>query len=414
MVAGLATRVIKPEFRLASRRQTLKILRMRNWNVAGARRAAGVRLIALSLLFTWFGSALTLAADSRGGQFIWFTSFGNFEQTPGARAGEVVLTSPIIAGRIAWDELVASWDTEAAEGTYLTVEARAVYPELTTGYYILSRWSKSNDKFPRECVLNQKDEYGDVSTDTLILRRPCRRFQLRLTLGGELRQRPRLKFLGVTINDSKAELAPLVSERKVWGKVLEVPERSQMKYPNGGVLCSPTTVSMIMSYWAGVLGRPDLDRDVPEVAAAVYDRNWKGTGNWPFNTAYAGGYRGIRGYVTRLSDLTELEDWIGAGVPVGLSIDSARLRGRTGASSGHLVVCVGFTEKGEVVLNDPGTSQNVRKVFPRKTVEYAWAYSKNAVYLIHPEKWEVPADRFGHWASWSVRQRIDVVPSGPY
>jgi hypothetical protein len=70
------------------------------------------------------------------------------------------------------------------------------------------------------------------------------------------------------------------------------------------------------------------------------------------------------------------------------------------------VVCVGFTESGDPVINDPGTSQNVRKIFPRANLVKAWAYSENTAYLIYPEGAEIPDDRFGHWDSWTARQRI--------
>ena len=63
------------------------------------------------------------------------------------------------------------------------------------------------------------------------------------------------------------------------------------------------------------------------------------------------------------------------------------------------MVCVGFTETGDVVINDPGTRQNVRKTFPRANLVNAWAYSHNTVYLLYPETAAVPPDRFGHWYS---------------
>jgi hypothetical protein len=163
---------------------------------------------------------------------------------------------------------------------------------------------------------------------------------------------------------------------------------------------------MIMSYWSRRLGRPELDLDVPEIARAVYDPVWQGTGNWPFNTAYAGSYAGMRAYVTRMTDMAELEDWIASGLPVALSVCLNRLLGREGPPSGHLVVCAGFTREGDLVINDPGARQNVRKVLPRKNVISAWAFSKNAVYLIYPENAKPPEDRFGHWDSPVSRQRI--------
>jgi hypothetical protein len=142
-----------------------------------------------------------------------------------------------------------------------------------------------------------------------------------------------------------------------------------------------------------------LDRDVPEIVKEIYDSKWHGAGNWPFNMAYAGAFSGMRAYVTRFSDISELEDWIATGLPVGLSVCYDRLRGKGPGPNGHFVVCVGFTKEGDVIINDPGTSKNVRKTFPRENLIYAWANSHNAVYLIYPEDSSLPVDRFGHWDS---------------
>jgi len=229
-------------------------------------------------------------------------------------------------------------------------------------------------------------------------------------LHAQTRLEPKLKFLGLCLTDSKAAPEELSPNRLAWGRTIEVPERSQMAYPNGNELCSPTTVSMLMTYWSRICKRPELDHDVPDIVKAVYDPNWRGTGNWPFNTAYAGSYKGMRAYVTRMSDVSEIEDWIANGIPIGLSVSYDRLRGKESGGSGHLVVCVGFTDEGDPIINDPGTSTNVRKVFSRKNLIRAWAYSKNTAYLIYPESAEVPKDRFGHWDSWTSRKRITFSP----
>jgi len=373
-------------------------LRKRRWERMSVKR---FRRLAVALL--GLAGALVLpfapagAVEPRGGQFLGFTSFYGFKPAPGARPGEVVLESPEIAARIHWTELVASWNAETPEAAYLKIEARALYPDRATKYYTMGLWSANTNRFPRESVRNQKDNDGDVATDTLILKRACDRLQIRLTLGGDDNQKPKLKFLGVCLTDGKATPAPLPPNRAAWGKTLPVPERTQMAYPNGKVLCSPTTVSMLMSYWAQKLNRPELDHDVPDIVRAIYDAKWKGTGNWPFNTAYAGSYSGIRAYVTRMSDLAEVEDWIAAGLPVGLSVCADRLHHRGPGPNGHLIVCVGFTENGDPIVNDPGSSRNIRRVYPRQDLIYAWAYSRNAVYLIYPEDAQPPQDRFAHW-----------------
>jgi Peptidase_C39 like family len=372
--------------------------------------AAGLpwRKLCLVLPAFFLAQAATPASafDARGGQFIGFKHFSAFTQSAGARAGETVLTSPVIVARIHWDQLIASWNAVTPEGTYLKVEARAVYPEGPTKYYIMGLWSSNTNRYPRGSVPNQRDAEGDVATDTLMLKQRCDRLQVRLTLGGDDHRQPKLKFLGLDLTDTSATPRPLRFKSAALGLTLPVPERTQMDYPNGKALCSPTTVSMIMAYWAQQLHRPELDHDVPYIVNAIYDPQWKGTGNWPFNMAYAGSYPGLRAYVTRLSDLSEVEEWIAAGVPVGLSVCSDRLHHRGPGPNGHLIVCVGFTQDGDPVVNDPGSSTDIRRVYPRRDLIYAWAYSHNAVYLIYPVDHAIPEDRFGHWDSWTAHRRI--------
>jgi hypothetical protein len=354
-------------------------------------------------------SAHSKSFDSRGLQFIPFKSLSSFKKSAGERPCEVVLASREIRARIDWDELIASWNAEMPRSSYLKVEARAIYPSHATKWYVMGLWSGDPERHPRESVRRQRDEDGDVKTDTLVLKQPTDRVQLRLTLGGEGKEKPRLKFLSLSLLDSKASSLPLPPNRAAWGKAVDVPEKSQMAYENGSVLCSPTTVSMLLAHWSRELNRPNLHRDVPEIVKGVYDPNWEGTGNWAFNTAYAGSLPGMRAYTARLSEVAELEDWIAHGIPVGLSVCYNRLRGKSREPSGHLVVCVGFTENGDAIINDPGTSKNVRKVFPRANLIDAWAYSKNAAYFVYPEKTSVPRDRFGHWDSWTARTRIRTI-----
>jgi hypothetical protein len=364
--------------------------------------------VALAALLSGMATVSGGGFDDRGAQFISIKRFGGFERVGADWKQQIVLTSPEIVAQIPWDEMIASWNAEMPPGTSLKIDARALYVSGPTKWYTMGLWSPEPERHPRESVLNQRDADGDVATDTLVLNRPAQRLQFRITLGGEPFSKPTLKFLGISLVDSRSKPAVLPPDQRAWGKTIDVPERSQMKYPNGKVLCSPAAVSMVMSFWARELKRPEIDHDVPDIVNAIYDAKWKGTGNWPFNTAYAGSFPGMRAYVTRFSDVSELEDWISSGLPVALSLCYDRLRGKGPGPNGHLVVCVGFTEVGDVIVNDPGTSENVRKVFPRKNLVNAWAYSRNAVYLIYPEDSEVPKDRFGHWDSWSARQRVKL------
>lgn len=353
--------------------------------------------------------SLATAPDLRGLQFIPFASFASFAKTTGTNANILILTSPEIQTRIRWDELITSWNVEMKPGASLKVEVRAIYSGRTTKWFNLGLWSADPTQQPRQSVKRQKDADGDVDTDTLVLQQPAERVQVRVTLDSGGKRKPKLKFLSLSLLDSKATREPLPPNRKAWGKAIDVLERSQMAYKNGDVLCSPTTVSMLLSHWSQQLGRPGLNCDVPEVVAGVYDPTWGGTGNWVFNTAYAGSFRWMRAYTTRLSDVSELEGFIAQGIPVGLSLCYNRLRGKSREPSGHLVVCVGFTKTGDVIINDPGTSKNVRKIFPRSNLIDAWAYSKNAVYLVYPVNTPLPQDKSGHWESLRAKRAIQLV-----
>lgn len=339
---------------------------------------------------------------ARGNQFIPFRSLGRFEKSAGTN-GEIIFTSKELRPRIKWDELIVSWDVAMRSNSFMRIEARAIYEDRASKWFTMGLWSDDPTKHPRESVRRQRDEDGDVKTDTLVLKRPAERVQVRVTLGAEGKRKPKLQLLTLSLLDTSVTPEVLPPNRAAWGKTVEVPERSQMAYENGGVLCSPTTVSMMLAHWSQRLKKPALDHDVPEVVKGVYDPKWGGTGNWVFNTAYAGSLPRMRGYTARLSDVSELEDFIARGVPVGLSLCYNRLRGKGREPSGHLVVCVGFTENGDVVINDPGTSKKVRKTFPRASLIDAWAYSRNAVYLIYPDGAKLPKDRFGHWDSSTSR-----------
>jgi len=152
---------------------------------------------------------------------------------------------------------------------------------------------------------------------------------------------------------------------------------------------------MVLAYWSGVLKRPELDADVPAVAAGVYDPNWPGTGNWPFNTAFAGRFDGMRACVVRLADVAELERLVAARVPPIVSVSYDALYARSpDKGNGHLVVCAEVTEQGNVVINDPwadfAKGDKVRQVVPRENFVKAWRHSRQTAYVIRPENWPVP------------------------
>ncbi len=335
-------------------------------------------------------------------RFVGITHFSGFTVESATNSGQTVLQSPVIQAPIAWDELVVSWNAAASTDAWLQVEARGIYPEHKTKFYNMGLWSDGSISHPCQSFGGQNDSDGAVKTDTLVLTRPGADLELKITMGEMApASAARLKFLGISFFDSHIAPAALGPNRAAWGKIISTPERSQRAYPEERGWCSPTSLAMVLSRWAEVLRRPELNMDVPEVAAGVLDANF-GAGNWPFNTAFAGKFPGMRAYVTRLTDLSEVEDWIAAGIPVILSARWSLLSpGREDTGNGHLIVCIGFTEDGDPVVNDPATDlkrgQQVRHIYKRQDVINAWKTSHDTVYLVHPESATIPPDRFGHW-----------------
>jgi hypothetical protein len=103
----------------------------------------------------------------------------------------------------------------------------------------------------------------------------------------------------------------------------------------------------------------------------------------------------MRGCVVRLSDVSELETLVAARVPPIVSVSYDALYARLpDKGNGHLVVWSGFTENGDVVINDPWANftkgDTVRQLVKRENFAKAWRSSRQTAYLIHPENWPVP------------------------
>jgi hypothetical protein len=366
----------------------------------GLRLLPTLFLLLATLLFSGCQS-VTVSSHRQYSRFIGLEDFAAIAK---ARhdSGEIVWLSPEINPGMTWNQLVVSWNAGAPTGSFLKLEAAAGSDGRQTKFYTLGCWSPDGTVFPRTSVRGQEDADGTVDTDTLVLTHPADSAQIRIVLGGTNGALPMLKFLGLSFCNTRAPAAARPPNRAAWGKTIATPERSQHGYPGENGWCSPASLSMVLARWASVLGRPELDLTVPQAAAAVYDTNYTGTGNWPFNTALAGSFSGMSSYVTRFDDLSEVEDWIAADIPVILSVRWDQLEpGRPPDAEGHLVVCIGFTKNGDVVVNDPAAhpdrGESVQRIYRRENVMRAWEKSHHAVYLVYPEDAKIPPNKHGHW-----------------
>ena len=161
---------------------------------------------------------------------------------------------------------------------------------------------------------------------------------------------------------------------------------------------------MVLSFWDrgptpqqyAWVTKPHPQRWVDHAARSTYAWGYDGSGDWPFNTAYAARF-GLDAFVTRLRSLREAERFIRSGVPLVASIafDAGELDGAPiRSTSGHVVVIRGFTRAGHVIVNDPAAARarHVRHVYKRGQFENAWLDSTGGVvYVIHPKSTPLPA-----------------------
>jgi hypothetical protein len=333
--------------------------------------------------------------------------------------------SPTIQPGFSFTRLVASWNADTPGDSRLRVEVQATSSAgEISDWYVLGIWASTDTA--RTSVNGQSDALGRVDTDTLYPRaNPFVSYTLRVRLeraaGDDAT--PSLRLLAAQVSDlayssAAATSTPLNTE----GIELQVPPLSQevhaRQYPQWGgggeAWCSPTSTEMVVEFWGRGPSPADLawvdpsyaDPSVDFAARSTYDAAYRGTGNWPFNTAYAARF-GLDAFVTQLRSLTEAEGFVRAGIPLVASIASrpGELDGFlfSGGTNGHLVVIVGFDTAGNPIVNDPAawTDASVRRVYNRAQFERVWLRgSAGTVYVIHPSDVPLPptlADATPNW-----------------
>jgi Peptidase_C39 like family len=378
------------------------------------------------------GGALELASSGLG-SFAYTDPFANYFGDGADGSGTYASgtwTSPKMQLNFPFNELVSSWNASTPDGTWIQVE---VQPQIDDGHwakwYILGRWSSSDGTFHRTSVGGQGDADGYVAIDTFFAKdHPAIAYRLRATLfrkvgvsaGPSL---TRLSAIAMNLTNQKMTFpsATTMNGTQVDLGDYGFPKYSQEihhgdfpQYDNGGeAWCSPTSTSMVVSYWSHVknvnydptpseyqwvldeLGANHNDPWVDYTARAVYDYHYNGAGNWPFNAAYAAS-RGLVGDVTALHSLAEAETFIrDYHIPLVASVawNSNKLGGAIKSTNGHLMVIGGFTGSGNVIAYDPASvdDASVRHVYDREQFERAWIpASGGIVYLIRPVGWPTP------------------------
>jgi hypothetical protein len=325
-------------------------------------------------------------------------------------------TSPWTSPGFGLTELIASWQAKTPGNSWIEVRVRGRAGETTSSWDILGRWAAGDRHVRRTSVAGQTDDLGNVDVDTWKVadQAGVASYQLQVRLmrrTGASSASPSVDMLHAVATRLPATVPPVSAPGVAGGLTLDVPQYSQMshtghspEYGGGGeAWCSPTSTSMVLGYYGALpsaasykwVGPTHTDPWVDQAARATYDADYEGTGNWPFNTAYAATLAG-HAFVTRLESLRDAEDYIAAGIPlvVSVSFGSGELTGAPiSATAGHLLVIVGFTDSGDVVVNDPASRSRsgVRRTYDRAQLEAAWlGGSGGTTYVIHDDAHAVP------------------------
>lgn len=331
----------------------------------------------------------------------------NAERRGGLLVGRA--TSPEILTDFGAEEAIPTWNADCPSGSRFDIFLRARTGREWSGWYAMGEWCAETGGFSRRSVGGQADARGKVETDTLVLSCPAEALQLRFELAmrdtevaaGSPPSLPAVRNLALAFSAPKADAR---ADRRESGDpalhghlIADVPEFSQMVYPDGGnTWCSPTCVSMILAYWDRK--GESAETCVRRAVAGVFDPTWGGCGNWSFNMAYAG-TRGCDAFAARFPSLARLEPFVAADFPVALSVSWNEEGGRplSGApvprSAGHLTLLVGFDAEGNPVMNEPASRDlpSVRRTYRRDELEARWLEASGGlVYLIVPEGRSLP------------------------
>lgn len=383
--------------------------------------AAPARKVALARYDTagqWRAGTAEGTRVTSGGRLAYATRLGG-RKYDGRRYDGARWTGPWVSPGFSFTELIASWEARTPGDSWIEVRVRGRSANgATTSWDTLARWTSGDAHVQRRSVSGQTDDSTRVDVDTW---KTAGLASYQLAVAVYRRKGttavPSLDTATAMASRLPAGAGPTSAPGVARGLTLAVPRYSQMahvghypKWGGGGeAWCSPTSTSMVLGYYGRLpsrkttawVGSGHVDPWVDHAARMTYDNAYDGTGNWPFNTAYAAPRAG-KAFVTRLRDLRDAEQLVKAGIPPVISVAFGRdeLEGAPiHATNGHLLVIAGFTADGSVVVNDPAsrTRAGVRRVYDRGQLERAWLEgSGGTTYVITDKAHPLPTGS-GTW-----------------
>jgi peptidase C39-like protein len=297
-------------------------------------------------------------------------------------------TSPEIQLLMPGTEFIPSWNGSVPANTGVRLELRTGRKGDWSPWLYFGSWGKT----PRIGEKTTSFDDGEVYIDNLILEREAAAVQVRVWLYSyemESGVSPQIRRIALSYSGhapqlAAADLAAIKLEKSQWARDLKVPFRTQKDAPPAlaNQICSPTSVSMVMQYWG--VNRPTIEN-----ALAIYDGEYDLFGNWA-RAVQRAGELGLEGWVERFRNWEKVKEEIAMGRPVIASI--AFRKGEfpsavISRTNGHLIVIRGFTEGGDVIVNDPASREKGEgAVYKAEELGKAWFGHGGVGYVIRGQR----------------------------
>lgn len=286
-----------------------------------------------------------------------------------------------------FDRLVASLNANIPDSAKVDLQARCLTADGWTPWYMMLQVDGGHYKSAKV----PPNPYVMFDVDTLIIRSgdKASAFQLQIMTGETPFEKIGLRSAGAAhylqLSGREVFQKGVANDKPsaAWGKTLDVAPRSQSSEDAkiAARICSPTSTAMALEYF-------NIHKTTAEFAQAVHDSVSDLYGNWAANASAAGALAG-EAFVARLDSFAEIENEIIQNRPVVLS-HSWRQNELTNApiakSPGHLILVVGFTKEGDLVVNDPAARPGSgRRVYARSEILRTWQLNApGVVYLFRP------------------------------
>lgn len=281
---------------------------------------------------------------------------------PGVTTGVLTLGERRL--RFSFNEAIPSWNATTPPGTGLRVWMRVGTRRAWSDWFEAGSWGIATDLNTTR-IFDLR--WGRYEYDSLLLREPADRVQVRVELvrqhGGQAA--PTLRLLALSYSNTLGDetlfrsygrarrAARIAIDERATTLILPVKFRSQVIANTKwiGRICAPASAAMAATGFG-------LDLPTQELAAQIYDPVSDMFGVW-HRVVQALAQQGVRGYITRFRHWDDVVGELEKGSVILCSIrfkhgeipNPPRIYRRRG-TDGHIVVLVGITPHGTLLVHD--------------------------------------------------------------